>query len=210
MQEAELDRMAGNDWGKREKCKMAAWIKPKMGHKEMVQKLLQLRCHVILCFRAEEKVKMVKDERNKTQIVPQGWQPICDKNLPYELTLSFLLTPEAPGIPKPIKLQEQHRAFIRLDAPLDEQAGVRLAEWAAGGAKVLPTSQNATGVDSEALAGIAEDWRLLIVESDNWESLKATFVKACRWSKTTAAHAAFLPTLTAAKDKAKAALEGKL
>ena len=30
MQEKELDRMAGDDWKKREGCKMAAWIKPKM------------------------------------------------------------------------------------------------------------------------------------------------------------------------------------
>ena len=32
--------MAGDDWKKREACKMAAWIKPKMAHKQMVQRLL--------------------------------------------------------------------------------------------------------------------------------------------------------------------------
>ena len=31
-QEDELQRMAGDDWKKREACKMAAWIKPKMAH----------------------------------------------------------------------------------------------------------------------------------------------------------------------------------
>ena len=44
MHEAELDRMAGDDWKKREACKMAAWIKPKTQHKRMVQRLLQVRC----------------------------------------------------------------------------------------------------------------------------------------------------------------------
>jgi len=34
MQEAELERMAGNDWEKRERVKMASWIKPKMAHKK--------------------------------------------------------------------------------------------------------------------------------------------------------------------------------
>jgi len=111
--ESELDRMAGDDWKKREACKMASWIKPKMEHKKMVQRLLQVKATVILLFRAEEKVKMEKvlDERSgkeKTAIVPIGWQPICEKNLPFELTVSFLLTPDAPGMPKPLRGWELH------------------------------------------------------------------------------------------------------
>jgi hypothetical protein len=137
-QEQELSRMAGDDWKKREACKMAAWIKPKMAHKQMVQKLLQVRAHLVLCFRAEEKVKMdtrhdEKTGRDKTVIVPMGWQPICEKNLPYELTCSLLLTTDAPGIPKPLKLQEQHRAIFPDGKPIDEAAGTRLAAWAVGG-----------------------------------------------------------------------------
>jgi hypothetical protein len=138
-QEEELDRMAGDDWRKREGCKMAAWIKPKMAHKKMVQRLLQLRAHVILCFRAEPKVEMKKED-GKTKIVPKatatsadGWIPICDKMLPYELTASFLLTAERPGVVKPIKLQEQHRAFVPLDATITEDTGRQLADWARGG-----------------------------------------------------------------------------
>jgi hypothetical protein len=137
-QEEELQRMAGDDWKKREACKMAAWIKPKMSHKKMVQRLLQVNCHLILCFRAEEKVKMEKekDERSgkeKTVIVPIGWQPICSKELPFELTTSFLLTPDRPGFPQPLKLQEQHKGLFPLDKPVNEESGRRVAEWAAGG-----------------------------------------------------------------------------
>lgn len=139
-QEEELTRMAGDDYKKREACKMAAWIKPKMAHKHMVQRLLQVRAHIILCFRAEEKIEMVRDDKGKMQIVPKqsrtgldGWIPICEKNLPYELTCSFLLTSDAPGVPKPIKLQEQHRALFRLDKPITEESGQRLAQWAIGG-----------------------------------------------------------------------------
>lgn len=140
MQDAELDRMAGQDWKKREACKMAAWIKPKTSHKHMVQRLLQVRAHLILCFRAEEKIEMVKGDDGKMKIVPKkspvgidGWLPICEKNLPYELTASFLLMASAPGVPKPIKLQEQHRALFPLDRPITEESGKRIAEWAAGG-----------------------------------------------------------------------------
>jgi hypothetical protein len=140
MHEAELDRMSGDNWQKREACKMAAWIKPKMAHKKMVQRLLQVRAHLILCFRAEEKVDMIRDDKGKMVIVPKvtktgldGWVPICEKALPFELTASFLLTNDAPGIPKPIKLQEQHRVLFPLDKPINEESGRKIAQWASGG-----------------------------------------------------------------------------
>lgn len=132
-QEEELTRMAGDDYRKRETCKMASWIKPKMSHKQMVQKLLQLRANLILCFRAEEKIKMEKDSQGKMIIVPTGWQPVCSKELPYELTISFLLTPDKPGFPQPIKLQEQHRNLFPLDQQINEEAGKKIVEWAIGG-----------------------------------------------------------------------------
>jgi len=141
MQEKELDRMAGDDWKKREAVRMSSWIKPKMEHKKMVQRLLQIRAHLILCFRAEEKVEMVRDEHGKMKVVPKasptglhGWTPICEKSLPYELTCSFLLLASNPGIPMPIKLQEQHRQLFPLDKPINEESGKRLAVWATGGA----------------------------------------------------------------------------
>ena len=161
--EEELDRMAGDNWGKREQCKMAAWIKPKVAHKKMVQRLLQLRAHVILCFRAEPKVEMVKED-GKTKIKPKatatsadGWIPICDKMLPYELTASFLLTAEKPGIVKPIKLQEQHRPLVPLDSPITEDAGRALADWARGGGAVpaQPVEKPARPMDELVAAGEA-------------------------------------------------------
>jgi len=133
-QEEELTRMAGDDYKKRESCKMASWIKPKRAHKEMIQRLLQVRTNIILCFRAEEKIKMEKDETGKMRIVPLGFQPICSKEMPYELTVSFLLTPDKPGIPQPIKLQEQHRKLFPLDKQIGEESGKMISEWAAGGA----------------------------------------------------------------------------
>lgn len=118
---------------------MAAWIKPKMGHKQMVDTLLQVRAHVILCFRAEEKIEMVRGEDGKMKIMPKtsltginGWLPVCEKNLPFELTASFLLTADAPGVPKPIKLQQQHRQFFPLDRQITEESGKELAAWAKG------------------------------------------------------------------------------
>jgi hypothetical protein len=142
--EEELDRMAGQDWKKRESCKMAAWIKPKTAHKRFVSSMLQVRAHLILCFRAEQKIEIVTNN-GRAEIQPKkiasgfsDWIPICEKNLLYELTASFLLTPEHPGIPKPIKLEAQHKTVISVTSPLDEQAGRKLAEWAKGGTTTEP------------------------------------------------------------------------
>jgi AAA domain len=114
--EEELQRMAGNDWQKREACKMAAWVRPKMAHKKMVARLLQIRAHLILCMRAEEKVDMVRDPTSgKMQIVPKVTRTGLDGWVP-------------------IKLEQQHRPFFPLSEPITRKAGELLAEWAAGGA----------------------------------------------------------------------------
>lgn len=137
-QEEELTRMAGDNFVKREQCKMAAWVKPKQAHKQMVTRLLQVKAHLILCFRAEEKVKMEKDPHGKVQIVPIGFQPICSKELPFELTTSFLLLPDKPGFPQPLKLQEQHKEIFPLDKLLNEESGKLISAWAKGVPNAIP------------------------------------------------------------------------
>lgn len=138
--EEEIEKLSKGDFSKREKVNMIAWSRVKTAHKQMVSKLLQVNAHVILCFRAEEKIDIVKGSDGKAKIVPKkslagldGWVPIAEKTLPYEMTLSFLLIADKPGYPHPIKLQEQHKSAVNLNAPLDENAGKLLAQWAAGG-----------------------------------------------------------------------------
>lgn len=140
-QEEEYQRMGG-----REAVKIAAWIKPKIAHKKMVQEFLRVKAHIILCLRAEEKIEIVKGANGKTEIrekksltSKEGWIPICDKNLPFEATVSFLLHADRPGVPDPIKLQEQHKALFPLDRPITEESGKQLAVWASGGSTSKPT-----------------------------------------------------------------------
>lgn len=189
MQEAEFQRM-----GARDTVKMSSWIKPKREHKKMVSKLLQLKAHLILCLRAEEKIEMVK-ENGKTVVRAKqsmtgkdGWLPICDKNLPFEATVSFLLLASNPGIPHPIKLQEQHKALFPLDAPITEQSGLALAQWAAGGSSSkagLSVSPDASAAASgpsadEALVINGLEWAELGTEKYAawWTSLKPEQRKA--------------------------------
>lgn len=136
------DKSNRPEWQVRDQHNMRAWIEPKREHKAFVQKLLQINAHVILCFRAEPKVEMAKDDKGKTVIRPkespvgaEGYMPIAEKTLPYEMTVSFLMTANEPGVPIPIKLEEQHRPFVDLKNPITERTGEQLAEWAAGAKK---------------------------------------------------------------------------
>jgi hypothetical protein len=156
MQEAEFERL-----GRKDSSKMLSWALPKREHKKMVQRLLQIRAHLILCFRAEEKIEMVRNAEGKMEVRKKqtstgldGWQPICEKTLPYELTASFLLMASRPGVPMPIKLQEQHRPLFQLDKPITEDSGKQIAQWASGGAK--PTKAEKPTELKDVLAKIAK------------------------------------------------------
>jgi hypothetical protein len=164
MQEAEYERMGG-----KESARMSSWIAPKTAHKDMVRKLLQVKAHVVLCMRAEDKIEIVK-VNGKTEVRAKetltsilGWIPICERRLPFELTMSFLVTPDAPGVPKPVKLQEQHRGFFPLDQPITETAGRALGEWAAGGAAPAPApTPEPAPADPDVFPVTVEQWRELV------------------------------------------------
>ncbi|WP_050734227.1 AAA family ATPase [Methylobacterium sp. ARG-1] len=112
------------------------WKEPKLAHKRMMNALLQCRATLIFCLRADEKIEIVR-EGGRTQVRPLGWMPICEKRFMYEMTASFTLSPDSPGIPRfdlPHKVQEQHRGFFPERIAIDEDAGRKLAAWARGGA----------------------------------------------------------------------------
>jgi len=197
MQEAELDKLAGNDYAKRDRVKLLSWSKPKQEHKRMVYGLLKVRAHVILCFRAEPKVEIAK-EGDKVVIVPKksltsidGWIPICEKSLPFELTASALLMPDHPGVPKWIKLQEQHRIMFPPGEVMDETAGRAIATWASG------TEEKKNGI-------IIADWERLLKEAPDPNQLKALWTdcdKACKTAKDAKARAHLLIVKDARKSE---------
>lgn len=137
MHEQELTKMAGDDFRKREACKFAAWIKPKAAHNRFVNTVLQVPAHIIFCFRAKEKLKLIRNEKGKMEPVPQGWQPICSDRFEYEMTALLMLPPNSKGNPDfsegATKLQEQHRGIFNTGRAIDAGMGRALAEWAAGG-----------------------------------------------------------------------------
>jgi hypothetical protein len=116
------------------------WKEPKLAHKRLMNELLQCRASIIFCLRADEKIEILR-ENNKTVVRPLGWMPICEKRFMFEMTTSFTLTPERPGIPRfdlPHKVQSQHRAFFSNQSPISEESGRALAEWSRGADQVSP------------------------------------------------------------------------
>lgn len=175
MHDTELDRMAGNDWAKRERVTQAAWIKPKAERKALVNSLYQITTPLIFCFRAREKTKQVKNDRGKMEPTNIGWQPIAPSEIVHAMDVMAVLPLKSDGVPLwhsekvgedfVIKHPIQFRDVLPEGAPLSEDMGRRLAAWAAGGtvqpsaspaADRAPASEPALwdGVDQEAGASI--------------------------------------------------------
>lgn len=135
----------------------SSWIIPKGNRKRMRQILLACSptIPIIFCFRAEEKVFHSVDGKLVARKVPE-WQPICDKGMPFEMTVLFILHADNPGVPhvymKP--MQEQHKPLFPLDRKLSRESGRLIAEWARGGISPEPPvlTDAEKGVTGEPLA----------------------------------------------------------
>lgn len=91
----ELDRMAGQDYKKREKTTFTAWIKPAAARRRLINSFLQVPLNFIFCFRAKEKLKIISGGAP----VPLGWQAIAGDEFVYEMIVRGLLPPGAKGVP---------------------------------------------------------------------------------------------------------------
>lgn len=170
MHEDELERMMNGDESKREKLSIGAWKKPKQRHKRLISRMLQCRAHLIVCLRAEEKLRIskVQDGPYKKTVVTaaedlplvERWVPITEKRFPYELTCSLLFTAAAPGVPIPVKLEKQHRDFIALDRQIGSDTGMLLADWARGGAPKPATGAPSTTSTPAAYPPAWDTWSL--------------------------------------------------
>jgi ABC-type oligopeptide transport system ATPase subunit len=142
LQETILQRMAGDDWRKRQAMQMLAWAEPKTKRRQLLDGMLRLNANIIFCFRAKNTSKPVKGEDGKTTVEKLGFMPIAGEEFVFEQTLNCLLLPGAEGVPTwhseevgertMIKLPEQFRWLAERNKPLDEQIGAGLARWASG------------------------------------------------------------------------------
>lgn len=167
MHAMEVQRMAGNDYAKAERVKMLAWGKPKAERRRLLNTLLQIPCDFVFCFRAKEKLKMIRGQEPEKL----GYMPIAGEEFVFEMTVCGLLLPNAGGIPQwnphetgermMVKLPEQFRKLL-LDhrGPLDERIGEEMARWAAGVPVVdtsLETHRNAIQA-AQSMAELQTVW----------------------------------------------------
>jgi energy-coupling factor transporter ATP-binding protein EcfA2 len=138
MHDAELDRMCGNDFKKRDRMTFAAWAKPKAQRRRLINEIIRMGVNGIFCFRAKPKLKMVKGQ----DPIDLGWQAIAGDEFLFEMTVNFLLYPGSGGVPTVKPEQPGERAAMKMPknlehvfkpgSPLDEAAGAALAKWAEG------------------------------------------------------------------------------
>lgn len=123
-------------------AQIPAWSVPSARRRRLINGLLQLQANFIFCFRAKEKIKLVK-RGGKTEPEEQGWQPIAGEEFVFEMTDRFLLPPGARGKPDfsaeawktgVPKRPEDHERIVDGSSALDEDMGAALAVWARGAA----------------------------------------------------------------------------
>lgn len=71
--------------------KMPNWNKAKSEHKRFMSAMLASPMHIILCLRAREKAKPEKGPDGKIVYQDMGLQPITEKNVMFEATVSLML-----------------------------------------------------------------------------------------------------------------------
>lgn len=136
-----LERRAGDDQAKRDKLNYAAWIKPKREENKFIYRLLELDCPIILCFRAKEKIQIVKGQSP----VNLGWQPITSDRVAFETLFTLTLPQYSKGKPDRAlsDMREPFDTIVSFDEQISRELGLKLREWSKGSA----TKQSDTGGD---------------------------------------------------------------
>jgi hypothetical protein len=116
------------------------WARPKAQHKKLINRLLRSRLHLVFCARAREKPKEVKDpDTGRKSIASDGFEPIVEKNFPYEMLLAVGFSDTRPGVPD-LALKKKVPGELLAAFPegdhVTERAGCFIAAWLDGAAAV--------------------------------------------------------------------------
>lgn len=156
--DAEVERMAGNDWKKAKRVSDTAWIAPKAAHRNLRLWMWQQPVDWLLGYRAKKKVdRNARNAKGRSGAKPDedaddsrvdlGWQPIGAEDIVYDLLFKCLLPPHGDGRPvwstnaiRALTEAEQllikqpgwFREMFAAHPQLDEELGEKIARWAAG------------------------------------------------------------------------------
>ena len=112
--------------------KMANWKLAKAENKKFMRALLQSDMHIIITFRAREKT----DFSNPKKPVSLGMQPICEKNVMFEMTASMMMWNEG-RTQQFLKMPEALRqVFGDGNNYIGAESGRALVDWVNSGVQV--------------------------------------------------------------------------
>ena len=107
---------------------LLAWGPAKKAHKKLMDCILSSKAHVICCAKAKDKLKQVKNDKGKTEIVSKGFLPIQEGTFMYDMLLNIKMVKNGEfkimKCPKNLDLKINEKTKY-----LDESHGKRIAEW---------------------------------------------------------------------------------
>jgi hypothetical protein len=133
MAESFLDKRAGDDFKKRENLKFASWIAPKRERTQLiVNKIQRVPANIILCFRAKEVTKPVRNAQGKIEPIKE-WDMIGGDEYRYEMDVTMFLPSGSDGVPdwnhsmrRVNDADGNLRAFLMSAGQLTEDVGRRI------------------------------------------------------------------------------------
>lgn len=136
----------------------------KAEHKKFMNTLLQSNMHVIACVRAREKVEM-RNENGKTIYIPQGVQPICEKNFMFEMTASLMMWDEGKS-QQVLKCPGELRTILgRENDYVTSADGKALRDWVDGAKQLDPDVEAAVNMlrttTEQGMAALVTAWKAL-------------------------------------------------
>jgi hypothetical protein len=160
--EAALDRMAGDDWKKRERCSQAAFgkhdVKPLRAKMERQIWRMSKECCLIALWRADQKYTPKQKHEKQDQHTPADdhtWKMATTSKLMYLCTLRWLLTPGSDGVPVSLEKMgnDAERQLVKIPKPfrhlqtasqLNRKLGEQIAITCKSGNSSKPTSSAPT------------------------------------------------------------------
>lgn len=127
--------------------KTANWSGAKREHKKFMNVLLQSNMNIICTVRARDKVK-IEVVNGRQEFVPQGIQPVCEKNFMFEMTASIMMADNGKTqihskVPNFLK-----EAFGSGNDYIGVETGKKIRKWLEQGEKEDPEISR---IKSEAL-----------------------------------------------------------
>ena len=169
-----------------------AWGKAKAQHKQLVRAFVAAnrRIPIIVTWRAQEKLDWAhKNDRGQTEPQSQGEMPIGSKDLPFEMTATYLLPAGSKGAPcldpkekgerLMTKIPGWFEGIIRPGEKFTEAHGEAMARWAIGNvaASTAPASPPPIG---ERASLILEALRSAESAERVTEILRGDYDRACK------------------------------